>query len=108
MIIKYTLIGKRVAAKRTQLKMTQAELAEKIGLTTKYISTIETSKNSIPSIKTVLKLCKALEISPNFLLLGIKDDDEYNEYTEVAQKLKLCNSQQLRQVSKFIDAVISE
>ena len=53
MVLDYTLIGKRVAARRTQLKLTQAELAEKTELTPKYISNIETS-HSIPSIESIM------------------------------------------------------
>lgn len=107
MVINYSLIGKRVASKRKQLKLTQSELAEKADLTDKYISKLETSKNAMPSVKTIMKLCVALETTPNYLLFGISDK-ELDNYAEIANKLKLCNSQQLRQVSKFIDAVISE
>jgi len=108
MSIKYALIGERISAKRKQLKLTQAELAEKADLTPKYISKIESSKNRSLSIKSVLQICGALDVSPNYLLLGIKDDDENAGYIDVTQKLKLCDAKQLRQVSKFIDAVTSE
>ena len=108
MNIKYAQIGERIAAKRKQLKLTQAELAERADLTPKYISKIESQKNRSLSIKSVLQLCGALDVSPNYLLLGIKDDDEISGYVDVTQKLKLCDVKQLRQVSKFIDAVTSE
>ena len=106
MNVKYSLIGERIAAKRKQLSLTQAELAERADLTSKYISKIESSKNRSLSIKSVLQLCRALSVSPSFLLLGINDDDENACYVDVAQKLKLCDEKQLRQVSKFIDAII--
>ena len=108
MNIKYSLIGERISTKRKQLKMTQAELAEKADLTPKYISKIESPKNRSLSIKSVLQLCSALDVSPSFLLLGTKDDDDTAGYVDVAQKLKLCDAKQLRQISKFIDAIITE
>ena len=108
MNVKYSLVGERIAAKRKQLSLTQAELAERADLTSKYISKIESSKNRSLSIKSVLQLCRALSVSPSFLLLGVNDDDESSCYVDVAQKLKLCDEKQLRQVSKFIDAIITD
>ena len=108
MKIKYSLIGGRIATRRKQLKLTQAELAEKTELTPRYISKIETSEDTIPSILSVLKLCVALGVSPNFLLFGISDDVEPDDYSEVAQKMKLCDAKQLRQVSQIIDVIIGE
>ena len=107
MNVKYSLIGERIAARRKQLKFTQAELAERADLASKYISKIESSKNRSLSIKSVLQLCNALSVSPSFLLLGANDEDGAC-YLDVTQKLKLCDEKQLRQVSKFIDAVLTD
>ena len=108
MNVKYALIGERIAAKRKQLKLTQAELAEKADLTPKYISKIESSKNISLSIKSVLQLCGALDVPPSYLLLGVNEDDPKAGYANVAQKLKLCDEKQLRYVSKFIDAIMDD
>jgi len=108
MDVNYSLVGERIAARRKQLKLTQAELAEKASLTSKYISKIESSTNRALSISSVLQLCGALSVSPSFLLLGINDSDPSTEYENTAQKLKLCNPEQLRYVSKFIDAITSD
>lgn len=108
MSIQYGLIGKRIASRRMQLQMTQAELAEKANLTPKYISKIESTASRSLSIKSVLQLSKALDVSPGFLLLGTDDDDPSAAYVDVAQMLKLCDERQLRQVSKFIEAVITD
>jgi len=105
MSVNYSLVGERIAAKRKQLKMTQAELAERASLSSKYISKIESSTSRALSIASVLLLCEALSVSPSFLLLGTDDDDPCAAYVNVAQKLKLCNDEQLRYVSRFIDAV---
>ena len=108
MEIKFALIGERIAARRKQLKITQAELAEKAGLTAKYVSKVESSKNNSLSIKSVMQLCGALDVSPSFLLLGTYDNDPSASYDNVAQKLKLCGEEQLRYVSKFIDAIVED
>ena len=67
--IDYTALGKRIASLRRKRRLTQEQLAEKTELSTNYISHIENSR-SIPSLETVMKLCAALEITPNELLLG--------------------------------------
>jgi len=101
-------MGRRIAAKRKQLKWTQAELAERADLTPQYISKVETSKTSIPSIHGVLRICKALDVTPNFLFLGIENSDEAEEYLEVAHKLKMCSPALLRRISKHIDIELAE
>jgi len=108
MSVNYSLVGERIAARRKQLKLSQAELAERAELSSKYISKIESSTNRALSIKSVLQICKALDVSPSFLLLGVDDDVEGAAYANVAQKLKLCDEQQLRYVSRFIDAVTGD
>ena len=67
--IDYTALGKRIASLRRKRRLTQEQLAEKTELSTNYISHIENSR-SIPSLETLMKLCAALEITPNELLLG--------------------------------------
>ena len=55
--------------------MTQEQLAEKAELSNIYISHIENSR-SIPSLETLMKLCSALDITPDEVLLGTKQDME--------------------------------
>ena len=104
----YSSIGRRIADRRKHKGWSQAELAERTGLTPKYISKIETTKSPSLSISSILKLCAALDVMPNFLMIGAKDVGEKTEYIEIQEKLKLCTDRQLRQVSMHIDAVLSE
>jgi transcriptional regulator with XRE-family HTH domain len=106
--VNYSLVGERIATRRKQLKLTQAELAEKASLTSKYISKIESSTNRALSIASVLQICEALSVSPSFLLLGTNDNNPNPGYDDAVQKLKLCDTEQLRYVSKFIDAITSD
>lgn len=106
MDLNYSLIGKRVASRRNQLKLTQAELAEKTGLTPKYISNIETS-HSIPSIESVMNLCVALDIPPNYLLFGISDGKEISKLEEINRLLSACKTQQLDKILEYIVFITS-
>ena len=69
MVIDYALLGKRLASIRKKRGWTQERLAEKTNLANNYISNIENNR-SIPSLETLVKLCEALEVTPNDLLLG--------------------------------------
>jgi len=101
MDINYSLIGKRVASRRKQLELTQAELSEKTDLTPKYISNIETS-HSIPSIESVMQLCVALDVPPNYLLFGITDQKEGSKLDEINRLLSACKPQELDKVIEYI------
>jgi transcriptional regulator with XRE-family HTH domain len=55
-------LGNRIKKARKQLKLTQDGLAERTGLSTKYIQFIESAARK-PSLKTLYKLAKALEVN---------------------------------------------
>jgi len=62
------IYGKNIKRLREKQKMTQAQLAEKIELAEKYISTLETC-DKWGSFDTLLALANALEVEPYELLL---------------------------------------
>ncbi len=62
-------IGKFIASCRKEKKLTQAVLAEKLGITDRAVSKWETGK-SMPDISLIPELCEALEININELLSG--------------------------------------
>ena len=65
--INYKIIGHHVSHFRHERRLTQDQLAEKAGISKQFLGNIECGK-SIPSVKTVLSLCDALDVSPNDLL----------------------------------------
>ena len=62
-------IGKFIAAKRKEKGLTQAQLAEKLGITDRAVSKWETGK-SLPDASIMLELCGLLGITVNDLLSG--------------------------------------
>lgn len=62
-------IGKFIASCRKEKKLTQAVLAEKLGITDRAVSKWETGK-CMPDISLIPELCEALEININELLSG--------------------------------------
>ena len=61
------LLGENICKYRTQLGLTQAELAEKIGVNSSYISRIECADKSMKII-TLYNLAEALNVSCDALL----------------------------------------
>ena len=64
-----TEIGKFIAKCRKDKKLTQAQLAEKLGITDRAVSKWETGK-SMPDSSIMLELCEILGITVNELLSG--------------------------------------
>lgn len=107
MTIDYSAVGKRISLIRKNRGMTQEQLAEKAELSNIYISHIENSR-SIPSLETLMKLCSALDITPDEVLLGTKQDMENYLQSDIQKKLILCTQKERRMVSRFIDLLLEE
>lgn len=70
-------MGKRIAARRKQLRLTQDDLAELAEVTPQMISTAELGKKALRP-ENILKLSTALEVSADYLLTGqIIDKDVF-------------------------------
>lgn len=67
--IDFKLIGKRIAYKRKELGLTQWQVEEMADITQKYLSNIERATSGL-SLDVLMRLCDALEVTPDYLLLG--------------------------------------
>ena len=75
-------IGKFILECRKAKKLTQSELAEKLGVTDKSVSNWENGRN-MPDLSLFKPLCELLDISINDLISGEKvSKDEYQEKLE--------------------------
>ena len=64
-------IGSFIAERRKEKSLTQAQLAEKLGITDRAVSKWENGR-SLPDSSIMLELCEILEITVNDLLCGEK------------------------------------
>lgn len=101
MEMNYSLIGKRIARRRNQLKMTQETLSEKIGCSPPYISNIERAV-SIPSTETIMKLALALDTTPDEFLVGTSHPED-GRWQSVAQRLRGLSARQLALTDSFLE-----
>ena len=65
----YKKIGKRIARRRKELGLRQAEVCERVGINDKYLSCIERA-TSIPSLEVIMKLAIVLDTTPDEFLVG--------------------------------------
>lgn len=98
MVLNYRIMGFRIAQRRQSLGLKQAQLAKKVGISAKYISDIETGKRH-PSLETLVKICEALRITPDYIILGamVKEED-----LNILDSLKLLSPQDKRKAEKII------
>ena len=92
-------IGRFIAERRKKVKLTQIQLAEKLGITDKAISKWETGK-SMPDTAIMLQLCDILEISVNELLSGEKISMENTNQKN--EQLLLDMSKELERKNKTV------
>lgn len=107
MDIDYKKIGLRIKAARESKKMTQEELAEVTGLTNNYISNIERSRSK-PSIKTLVKICNALNVTPDYILMDSVFASKEYIVEEIAIKLKRCSKKNIQIISGIITLLLEE
>ena len=86
-------IGKQIKLARAKTNFTQEKLAEELSLSTRYISQLERGI-AFGSATTIVNLCKALNISSDFLfddLIGVDascfDDFVDDRFLEAYMKL---------------------
>jgi len=96
-------MGKRLVARRKQLRLTQEEIAERTDLTTQTISTAETGKKALRP-ENIIKLCAALDISTDYLLLGKIASEDYDI---LSQKVSQLTPSQYQRLEDIIDAYIA-
>lgn len=66
----YEDIGKRICSERKKQGLTQEQLAEKLDITIKHVSSVERGKSSL-SIEKFIELTNILDCSLDYLIRGI-------------------------------------
>ena len=83
----YAELGRRVRQQRTERGMTQEDLAEKSGISCSFVGHIERGEKKF-SIGTLVALCNAMTISPNYLLQDSLELEVLNDSVDVGKQNK--------------------
>ena len=102
-IYDHHVVGERIRRRRMELGMTQAELAEGIGISTKYCADIERGYCGM-SIETLLEFSRVLRMSPSVILLGeaLPFSGEGDLTQQIMQGLGECTEEQQRGILEII------
>lgn len=93
-------IGKKIKLARSKTNYTQEALAEKTSLSPRYISQLERGI-AFGSASTIVGLCKALNISSDFLFSDLIKSDS-SEYISMIDNKFLENYSQLNEYNKKV------
>ena len=91
----YYQIGQRIRKIRKAHKLSQDELASKVGISTTHMSHIETGNTKL-SLPVLVDLADALEVRVDDLLFDSPRDSVSSTGDELQQLLDCCNSQQAK------------
>lgn len=103
MTLNYAEMGKRIADRRNKIKIRQNILAERIGISNNHLSNIERGKEK-PSVDILIEICKALEVTPDYLIMGNMYSN--NVPQNITDSLKLCSKEDIELISYIVSHMV--
>jgi transcriptional regulator with XRE-family HTH domain len=101
----YKAIGKRVQNRRTAKKISQAELAKKISVTSPHISNIERGKTKV-SLPTLMEIARALNTTLDDLVCDSLPEAKDVILGDFSDTLRSCSNQELGIISDVTKALL--
>lgn len=99
------ILGKNIANRRHELKMTQQVLAERSDLSINFVSRLERGGSNNVSSTTLYKLAVALQTSMDALMMGPSTESKAHrgpQLSELIQKLESYDTNKSEQLSAAI------
>lgn len=104
----YKEIGKRIVKRRKELGLKQWQVEEKAGISFGYLSNIERA-TSVLSVEMLMRICNALDTTPDYLLLGVVAEMEDNDYLRsITNRAHQMSSKQARLALSLMDWILSQ
>ena len=106
MYLDYKQIGVNIARRCKELHLKQTEVCERAEINDKYLSCIETAR-SIPSLEVFLRICSALDTTPDCILLGaICGATPHESDTALIERYHKLSPENRRLCLAFIDLLL--
>ena len=106
-MIDYKIIGKRIQKTRLEQKLTQEQLAEKLLISTNYLSKVETGREK-PNLEMFDKICNNLKISLSFLLTGVVEESDFYMRSDISNLLQKCSPAKMNLIHDIILRISKE
>ena len=97
-------IGQRIQQVRKTRRMTQSQLADKVDISTKYLSNIECG-DKVPKFETFVAIANALEVDANSLLVDVLTVSSVIISSEITEKLAKLSPYEQRRVKRLFDVI---
>lgn len=99
------IFGKILRDYRVKAGFTQEQLAEKVGISLKYISRIENGNNGVKT-QTLIKYMNLLGITPNTLYSEFLTNSKVKNDIELSEKINSLNDDKKNFISSIVDLLI--
>lgn len=100
-------VGKRIQEARKARGLTQAELAQMVDLSTKYVSNVECGFKT-PKLNTFVAIANALQCDANLLLSDVLDVATGQESGLISKRLLALPVEEQRRILRVLDVLIEE
>ena len=96
-------IGQRIFQLRTEMEMTQAQLAKKVGVSRVAVTKWESDQTKNLKLDHLVKLCAVFKISAEYLINGIDNLKAVSEPTSLVTKHEIEANNLAEQILKLDD-----
>ncbi|MFR4062214.1 MAG: helix-turn-helix domain-containing protein [Mediterraneibacter faecis] len=100
-------IGTRIKAGRVTAGLTQERLAEKVGISSTYLSAIECNVKD-PKLATFIKIANAIGASADDLLADVLNVKQYEQYIEREERIRKLPLKEQNKIYRILDVMIEE
>lgn len=100
-------VGKRIKQRREELGLTQEQFAEKIGVATNYISTIERGA-SFPRYEKLVMILNTLQTSADYIFCDVLDYNGNFRASALSEQLKDLPVDEQKRIFELIELMIKQ
>ena len=100
----YNVIGRRIRTARTEQRLTQEELADKIDVSVAFMSRVERGTSQL-NLKRLTQIAEILNVSPGYLLTGSNTASRDYLREDFRQVLDKCTPKQQRLIYAISELV---
>ena len=100
-------IGTRIKAGSVAAGLTQERLAEKVGISSTYLSAIECNVKD-PKLATFIKIANAIGASADDLLADVLNVKQYEQYIEREERIRKLPLKEQNKIYRILDVMIEE
>lgn len=106
MDIDYKLIGERIKEARLKKNLTQEKLAEKLGISTAFLSRLERGSSQI-NLKRLIEICSILDVNVGYIINGINQKSNSYLNKEFEKLIEICPKDKLRMVYEILKVIVN-